>query len=115
VIANNSIRDTEESAIVVGYIEVVGNVVRRNRIHGAGEDGVKIDAKAKRTLVKRNLVAGSGDDGFDVKNPTTKLTANRALRNAKLGIQAVGGVIDAGANVAHGNGDRRQCTHISCT
>jgi hypothetical protein len=34
---------------------------------------------------------------------------------ADLGIAAVRGVIDGGGNVAHGNGDRRQCTHVACS
>ena len=36
VIARNSIRDTDDDAIIVGLSEVVGSVVRRNHIRGAG-------------------------------------------------------------------------------
>jgi parallel beta-helix repeat protein len=114
LIVRNSIRDTAGSAITLGYDVIVGNVVRRNRIRQAGEDGVQIEETAKRTQVTDNLVIASGGDGYDVKNPTTTLTANRALRNAQLGIEAVAGVIDGGGNVASHNGDPRQCTHISC-
>ena len=75
---------------------------------------MRIEETARRTLVNDNIVVASGGDGYDIKNPTTKLTANRALRNADLGFGAVFGVIDGGANVARYNGDPRQCTHISC-
>jgi parallel beta-helix repeat protein len=114
LIARNSVRDTAGSAIVLGYDVIAGNVVRRNRIRQAGEDGVQIEKTARRTLVNHNIVVASAGDGYDVKNPTTKLTANRALRNAGLGVEAVFGVIDGGGNVARYNGDPRQCIHITC-
>jgi parallel beta-helix repeat protein len=118
VIARNSVRDTEADAIIVGCPRcpvVVGSVVRRNRIRGAGRDGVHIDHKAKHTLLRRNRVRHSKDDGIDVEGRTTKLTENRAVRNADLGIEAVRGVIDGGGNIARYNGDPRQCTNIVCT
>jgi hypothetical protein len=49
-----------------------------------------------------------------VKSRKTKLTKNRALRNAALGIQAVRGVVDGAGNIARHNGDPRECTHIVC-
>jgi parallel beta-helix repeat protein len=114
VIARNSVRNTDGHAISIGFIKVVGNVVRRNRIRGAGEDGVRIDNNAKHTRLKRNQVSGVKDDGVDVNSPKTKLTRNEARRNRELGIEAVRGVIDGGGNKASGNGDPRQCTHIVC-
>jgi hypothetical protein len=36
------------------------------------------------------------------------------VRNTDLGIEAVPGVIDGGGNIAHHNGDPRQCINISC-
>jgi hypothetical protein len=57
---------------------------------------------------------GAGDDGFDVRSPTAKLTGNRAVRNADLGIEAVRGVTDGGGNIARGNGDPRQCVNVAC-
>ena len=45
---------------------------------------------------------------------TTKLTRDRAVRNADLGIETVRGVIDGGGNIARHNGDPRQCTNIVC-
>jgi len=112
VIARNSLRDTEGHAISLGFRVVVGTVVRRNRIRGAGEDEVHVNHKAKHTPLERNHAFGAKDDGLDANNPTTKLT-REARRNADLGIEAVRGVIDGGGNVARHNGDpasaRRSC------
>src|SRR5215211_7468430 len=99
VIARNSIRDPAADAISVGFELAVGNVVRRNRIRGAGEDGVEVDDKAKHTLLKRNHVFGAKDDGLDANSSTTKLTRNEARRNRDLGIEAVRGVVDGGGNI----------------
>jgi len=117
VIARNSVRDTEVDAILVGCARcgvLVGSVVRRNHIRGAGEDGVHIAEKARHTRLRRNTAKGAGDDGLDTGSPTTKLTSNEARLNGDLGIEAVRGVIDGGGNVARHNGDPRQCTHIVC-
>jgi hypothetical protein len=51
---------------------------------------------------------------FSIRSKTTTLIDNRAVRNAKLGINAVLGVIDGGGNKAHGNGNPAQCTNITC-
>jgi parallel beta-helix repeat protein len=117
VIARNSVRDTEGvDGIRVGFARRggMGNVVRRNHIRGAAEDGVHVDDKAKRTHLRRNHAFRAEDDGIDVNNATTKLSRNEARRNGDLGIEAVRGVIDGGGNKASGNGDPRQCTHIAC-
>jgi hypothetical protein len=124
LITRNSIRDTEGRGISVDFSRdpevsggppVVGNVVRGNRIHRAGKDGVHVNPGAKHTLLQRNHAFGAKDDGLDANNPTTKLARNEAARNADLGIEAVRGVIDGGGNKASGNGDPRQCTHIVCS
>jgi parallel beta-helix repeat protein len=114
LIARNLVRGTRDTGISVGYDVVVGNAVRRNHVRGAGEDGVRIDDKARHTLVEGNHAFGARDDGIDVNNSTTKLTRNEARRNGDLGIEAVFGVIDGGGNIARHNGDPRQCTNIFC-
>jgi parallel beta-helix repeat protein len=117
VIARNSVRDTERvDGIRVGFARrgAVGNMVRRNHVRGAGDDGVHVDDNARHTRLKRNHAFGAKDDGLDVRNSKTKLTRNEARRNGDLGIEAVRGVIDGGGNKASGNGDPRQCTHIAC-
>src|SRR5215211_5373717 len=114
-ISGNSVRDTEGDAIRAGFeVHVVGTVVRRNHIRGAGRDGVDLGDKAKHSLLSHNHAFGAKDDGLDTNNSTTKLTRNQARRNGDLGIEAVRGVIDGGGNKASGNGDRRQCTHVVC-
>jgi large repetitive protein len=115
VIVRNSVRDTEGTAIKLGFAGGVGNAVRRNHIHGAGKDGVHVIGKAKHTLLKGNHAFGAKDDGLDTNSPTTELTRNEAGRNGDLGIEAVRGVIDRGGNIARHNGDPRQCTNIACS
>ena len=66
------------------------------------------------SLLKGNVARGAGDDGFDIESHSAKLTRNKANHNHDLGIEAVPGVIDGGGNIAHHNGDPRQCTHIAC-
>ena len=117
VIARNSLGDTEGDAILVGCPPcggLVGTIVRRNHIRGAGKDGVHIGANARHTRLRRNVAKGAKDDGLDTNNSTTKLARNEARRNGDLGIEAVRGVIDGGGNRASGNGDGRQCVHVRC-
>jgi Right handed beta helix region len=111
-VVHNSFRHNARRGI--GVIGGTRNLVRGNHIRGAGRDGVLVDVDAQHTLLRGNHASGAKDDGFDVRSRTTKLTGNRAVRNHALGIHAVRGVIDGGGNVAHHNGDPRQCTHIVC-
>jgi parallel beta-helix repeat protein len=90
------------------------NLVRDNLVRDSRKDGLVVVSKDHHSLLKRNVAKGSGDDGFDVQSRTTKLTKNRAKRNADLGIAAVRGVIDGGGNRASGNGDQRQCVNVKC-
>jgi parallel beta-helix repeat protein len=116
VITRNSVRDTVENGIIVGCGRcrvVVGSVVRRNHIRGAGEDGVHVE-QTRDTLLKRNHAFGAKDDGLDANDATTKLARNEARRNGDLGIEAVRGVIDGGGNRASDNGDPRQCVNVVC-
>jgi parallel beta-helix repeat protein len=118
VVARNVVRRARFQGIYLGIQNPpVGggdNVVRRNRVRGSGDDGVAVREKDDHSLLRRNIAAGSGDDGFDVASHSSKLTSNRAVRNADLGIEAVLGVINGGGNVARHNGDPGQCSHISC-
>jgi len=90
------------------------NIVRRNLVKRSAGDGLRVFAKDGHSLLRRNVAIRAGGDGFAIRNPTTKLAGNRALRNADLGIAAVRGVIDRGGNRASGNGDARQCVHVRC-
>ena len=91
----------------------VGNIVRRNKVRGSEGDGFLVNAGGNN-LLKRNVATGAREDGFDVESGSTKLTGNRATRNADLGIDAVRGVVDGGGNRATANGDRRQCVNVKC-
>jgi Right handed beta helix region len=91
------------------------NIVSRNLVRGSRRDGFLVTGRARHNVLRRNTAVATGDDGFEVNNRTTKLTGNRALRNADLGIEAVRGVIDGGGNVATGNGDPFECTHVLCS
>jgi parallel beta-helix repeat protein len=99
----------------IGIAKGRGNLIARNVIvRRAPDDGVHVFGQAKHTLLRGNRARHTKDDGIDVDSRTTKLTANRAVRNQDLGIEAVRGVIDGGGNIARHNGDPRQCTHIPC-
>jgi parallel beta-helix repeat protein len=92
----------------------VHTVIRGNRLRRADDDGVLVDLTAKHTLLRHNSARHSHDDGFDVNDPTTKLSRNRADGNGDLGIEAVRGVNGGGGNTARHNGDRRQCLNVKC-
>jgi parallel beta-helix repeat protein len=68
--------------------KAVGNVVRRNYVRGARRAGIAVDRVPKRTTLRRNRVVGAGGDGIIIGGPTTKLIANRAVRNDGDGIDA---------------------------
>ena len=90
------------------------NVVRGNVVRAAARDGFLVAPSDERGVLQANRAIGAGDDGFDVRSRSTRLGRNRALRNGALGIKGAPGVVDRGGNVARGNGDRRQCTHVVC-
>jgi hypothetical protein len=92
----------------------VNNIVRANLVRRSGDDGFFVSGAHDNSVLRRNVAVAAGNDGFDIGSHTATLTGNRAVRNAELGIRAVGGVIDGGGNIARRNGDPRQCTQISC-
>lgn len=77
-------------------------------------DGLAARAGVTGTLLRDNTVRGFDDDGIDVDAPGTRLRGNAADENGDLGIEAVPGVIDLGANTASGNGNPLQCTNVFC-
>jgi parallel beta-helix repeat protein len=116
IVSNRSVRDG--GGILITTLspggKAVGNLIRRNEVRHARASGIVIAEVAKRSRISRNLVAGAGRSGIGVGSPSTKLTKNRAVRNGRLGIEAVEGVIDGGGNRASGNGDPRQCVNVTC-
>ena len=91
------------------------NIVRRNVVVRAAGDGFRVFAKDGHSLLRRNVAIDAADDGFEVESRSTELTANRAIRNGDLGIDAIRGVVDEGRNVARRNGDARQCIGVACS
>ena len=119
LVARNVVAQTHRVGIYLGLkhppLGGSHNVVRRNRVRGSGGDAFVVREKDHHSVLRHNVAIGARDDGFDVGSHTAKLAGNRALRNGDLGIEAVRGLIDGGGNSARGNGDRRQCKHISCS
>ena len=120
LVARNVVIDARSRGISLGLdfadgtsIGGVDNIVRRNEVRGSGGRCVP-GQRGGNNLLKRNVASGAKEDGFDVESRSTKLTKNRARRNADLGIDAVQGVIDGGGNRARGNGDGRQCVNVKC-
>ena len=99
-------------------LPLTDTVIRANVVRGAAVDGISVgtetDNPIVNALIEANQVSRSGDDGIDVRRAGTVLGANRADRNADLGISAIAGVIDAGDNHAAGNGNPAQCVGITC-
>jgi hypothetical protein len=93
---------------------VVGSVVRRNRIRGAGEDGVHVVGKAGDTRLKRNHAFGTRDDGLDVKSQTTRRPRNKGAAQRRPRHRGRAGGDRRRWEWASGNGDPRQCTNIVC-
>jgi parallel beta-helix repeat protein len=118
VVADNVVVDAGQAGITLGIRNpLIGgdnNLVRANVVRDSRKDGFVVVKKDHHSRLKHNVAKGAGDDGFDVQSRTTKLTKNRALRNADLGIEAVQGVNDGGGNRASGNGDARQCVNVKC-
>ena len=119
LIARNVVEGAATGIRISGELEPgrggpVHNVIRGNRLRRADDDGLLVDLTAKHTLLLHNSARHAEDDGFDVNDPTTKLSRNRANGNGDLGIEAVRGVIDGGGNRASGNGDPRQCANVTC-
>jgi nitrous oxidase accessory protein NosD len=129
LIAGNRVLGTRQEGIrmnefeVAGGPPVIGNVFRGNVVRDAGTDGIAIQTLSdeisghgtvRDNLVEGNVVIGSGRDGINVTRPANTVARNVALRNGRLGIEAVSGVIDGGFNIAHLNGDPRQCVNVFC-
>jgi parallel beta-helix repeat protein len=113
LVAHNVVAHTD-NGIRLGYFGSAQNVVRRNLVKDGRKDGFLVGKKDRHSRLKGNVAKRSGDDGFDIESRSAKLTRNRAVRNADLGIEAVFSVIDGGGNIARHNGDPRQCVNIVC-
>jgi parallel beta-helix repeat protein len=97
LVAHNLVTGTRAAGIRLGISHpTIGgshNIVRRNRIRHSHRDGVVVTAEDMRSRITGNRARGAGDDGFDIASTSAKLTRNRAVNNADLGIEAVSDVI----------------------
>jgi parallel beta-helix repeat protein len=118
LVAGNVVVNTRHVGITLGihdpFVGGTHNFVRRNVVRGSRVDAFVVVKKDIHSVLSGNIARGAGDDGFDVDSRSTKLTGNRGVGNADLGIEAVFGVIDGGGNAAHDNGNHLQCTNIAC-
>lgn len=125
LILENRAEGSAFAGIAVGASD--RNQVRDNRTNNNLGSGIAIVDSASDTRVSGNQADRNGtsppgcvpdcpllDDGIHVDAASTTLTANRASKNADLGIDAVAGVRDGGRNVARDNGDPRQCVNVTC-
>jgi large repetitive protein len=88
-------------------------VIARNAVTGNEGDGILVTVLAENTALERNIANRNGADGIHVLSALTTITRNTADDNARLGIEAVTGVIDGGHNRASGN-TVGQCTGVPC-
>jgi parallel beta-helix repeat protein len=118
LVARNLVLHPRWQGIRLGVVKPAiggtGTIARGNVVKGSGRDAFLVARSDRRGVLKGNRAIAAGDDGFDVRSSSTALRRNRAVRNADLGIEAVPGVTDGGANTARHNRDPRQCTHVSC-
>jgi hypothetical protein len=112
-IVDNVLR-TGVSGIYVDPSANTDTVIRGNTATDFASDGIFIDAGTSVSTVERNRVERN-HTGITVRTATTTITANQALDNAALGIDAVAGDTDGGSNEAARNGDPRQCVGVVCT
>ena len=104
-----------------GAIDLVSgdrNVIRANTVVDNSTVGsayiFSVRAGVTRTRVVENFVSNNNGDGLRIEAPGTLVGRNTANSNAKLGINAVPGVIDLGGNRASGNGNPLQCINVFC-
>ena len=82
LVARNTIVRPRKNGITLGLnnppIGGARNVVRANRVRGAGRDGFFVSRHDDHSLLARNRATASGDDGFDVRSASATLTGNRS-------------------------------------
>ena len=99
------IRDVEDTL-------VEHNFAHENRLGIGFRSFVTIETG---TVIKDNRSDNNTEDGILAEHPATTITSNSASFNGDLGIEAVAGVTDGGANRATGNGNPAQCVNVACS
>jgi hypothetical protein len=76
--------------------EDVGGVARGNRIVGAGDDGIDVDAASANVLIQDNIIRQVGDDGIEIRNQnyhgplvTHTIQGNTIIGSEEDGIQLI--------------------------
>jgi parallel beta-helix repeat protein len=117
-IEDNSVFDNENFGIAVesgSDRNQIANNEASNNGFANGNSGILVDGNAStNNLVERNDANWNFLNGISAGDATTTLRKNTANNNGQLGIDAVPGVIDGGANKAQGNGNPLQCANVIC-
>lgn len=90
--------------------EIAGNLLQHNGSAPVEHRWFDEDEEVVRSVL---LDDGLHADGLPRALPGVRLSANLAVRNADLGIEAPG-VTDGGGNLGQANGDPEQCVGVSC-
>jgi parallel beta-helix repeat protein len=94
------------------------NDVLRNKASATGANGIWLsgveDATLGRNILDGNLAHDNLANGIFVEMPRTRITNNRAHRNAGYGIKGIAGVIDGGGNIARFNREVANCLFVDC-
>ena len=76
--------------------EDAGGVARGNRVVGAGDDGVDVDAALADVLIEDNVIRDVGDDGIEIRNQnyhgplvTHTIRGNTIIGSEEDGIQLI--------------------------
>lgn len=118
-IERNTFNDNRSSGIHLelarGSVAVTGNVLANN-----GDEATPRALADGTTIVPDDGITAYGYQWVDSSTGLAvqglagvTIAGNRAVRNADLGIEAVGAV-DGGGNRAAGNGDPAQCAGVAC-
>ena len=100
--------------------DAYGLAISGNSVTANAGDGILVEpfgseeSPRRGHMVSDNVAQRNGDDGIDVENPLTTIAGNGVYTNVDLGIEAVAGVADGGANRAFGNGNPLQCLNVVC-
>jgi hypothetical protein len=76
--------------------ENAGGLARGNRVVGAGDDGVDVDAASANVLIEDNVIRDVGDDGIEIRNQnyhgplvTHTIRGNTIIGSEEDGIQLI--------------------------
>ena len=109
-ILNDAVRDNGLSGI---QVEAANATITGNRALSNTQDGILVEAPGAK--LTSNTANGNGNDGIRFTVEIATVTKNLAYFNTKLGVEAEGGVTDAGGNRGDENGSAHQCRDVVCS